>query len=160
MVIRNFAVTNAPPSPAAVNDDYQNFIVGHARFESVNEFATCHFRQTLCDLRHDAAGDVDDFVFLRVGNECQGTAETAAARLDDDRFVICHVTHLLSRLERLAQRNALLFPDVSRAEIRYPTAQEVNHDIDQQVAQCKVDVIKSESPSLKIFVSTLRKTLR
>lgn len=43
-----------------------------------------------------------------------------------------------------AQRNALLFLHISRREVRDPTAQEVNHDTDKQVAQCKVDVVKSK----------------
>ena len=70
MVIKNFAVTNAPPNSAAVDNNYQNFIVGDARFEAVDEFATCHFRERLRDFRHNAAGNVDDFIFLRVGNQC------------------------------------------------------------------------------------------
>jgi len=141
MVIKNFVVINVQPSSAAVNDDYQNFIVGHARFESVDEFATGHFREALSDLRHDAAGDVDDFIFLRVGNECQRASETAAARLNDNCFIISHFKSSLRRLERLAQRNALLFLNVSRAKVRDPAAQEVNHDTDKQVAKSQVNVI-------------------
>ena len=144
MVTKNFAVTNAPSNSAAVDDDDQNFIVGYARFESVDEFAARHFREALSDLGHDAARDVDDFVSFAVGDECQRSAEAAAARLDDNRFIISHFKSSLRRLERLAQRNALLFLNVSRAEVRDPAAQEINPDTDKQVAKRKVYVIQAE----------------
>ena len=144
MVTKNFAVTNAPSNSAAVDDDNQNFIVGNARFEAVDELTARHFRQRLRDLRHDAARNVDDFVTFTVGNERQRSAEAAAARLNDNRFIISHVTHLLSRFERLAQRNALLLLDVSRAEVRDSATNEIDYDTDKQIVQCKVDVIQSE----------------
>ena len=144
MVTKNFAVTNAPSNSAAVDNNNQNFIVGNARFEAVDKFATCHFRQRLRDLRHDAARNVDDFVTFTVGNERQRSAEAAAARLNDNRFIISHCTHLLSRFERLAQRNALLLLDVSRAEVRDSATNEIDYDTDKQIVQCKVDVIQSE----------------
>ena len=69
MVIKNFAVTNAPPRSAAIDNNDQNFFIGHAGFEAVNEFATGHFRERLRDFRHDAAGNVDDFISFAVGNK-------------------------------------------------------------------------------------------
>lgn len=72
--------------------------------------------------------------FFAVGNKCQGSAEAAAARFDDYRFIISHVKSSLSRLELLAQRNSLLFLHVSRREVRAPAAQEVYHDTDKQIS--------------------------
>ena len=153
MVIKNSVVTNAQlttikkaETSAAVNDDDEDFIVGHARFESVDEFATRHLRESFGDLRHDAAGDVDDFIFLRVGHEGQRSAEAAAARLNDNCFVISHFksSSSSSRLQSFAERNALLFLNVSGAEVGDPAAQEVNHDTDKQITQSQVDVVQSE----------------
>lgn len=95
MVIKNFAVTNAPPNSAAIDNDDQNFIVGDASFETVNQFATSHFREALRNLRHNTARNVDDFISFTVRNECQRSAKTAAARLDYYRFIISHLNSLL-----------------------------------------------------------------
>ena len=81
-------INAATKSAAAVDNHYQNFIIGNTSFKTVDEFATGHLCERLRNFRHDAAGDVDDFIFLAVGYERQGSAESAATRLDDYRFII------------------------------------------------------------------------